>query len=110
LYCKLKIKEMAKTVLITGASSGFGRESSKVFQKNGWNVIATMRSPEKEMELNKLENVLVTGLEVQDTGSIQNAVTAGVEKFGKIDALINSAGFGLMGIFESTTSEQIIAA
>lgn len=98
---------MAKTVLITGASSGFGREASNLFQKNGWNVIATMRSPEKETELNKLENILVAGLDVQDSKSIAIAITAGIERFGTIDVLINSAGYGLMGVFESATSEQI---
>ncbi|CAM3915206.1 Short-chain dehydrogenase [Pedobacter westerhofensis] len=98
---------MAKTVLITGASSGFGREASNVFQKNGWNVIATMRSPEKETKLNQLENILVAALDVQDPKSIQHAITAGVEKFGTIDVLINSAGYGLMGVFESAEGGQI---
>jgi NADP-dependent 3-hydroxy acid dehydrogenase YdfG len=55
---------MAKTVLITGASSGFGKETAKLFQKNGWNVIATMRSPEKEQELTQLDNVFVAALDV----------------------------------------------
>jgi NADP-dependent 3-hydroxy acid dehydrogenase YdfG len=42
---------VTKTILITGASSGFGKETAKFFQKKGWNVIATMRSPEKETGL-----------------------------------------------------------
>ncbi|HEY0175471.1 MAG TPA: SDR family oxidoreductase [Pedobacter sp.] len=98
---------MTKTVLITGSSSGFGRETAKLFQKNGWNVVATMRSPGKEEELAKLENVLVVKLDVQDMESIEKAVEAGVEKFGKIDALVNNAGYGLMGVFESAGIEQI---
>ncbi|EDM34632.1 short-chain dehydrogenase [Pedobacter sp. BAL39] len=98
---------MKSTILITGASSGFGKESAKLFQRNGWNVIATMRSPEKETELNNLENVLVVGLDVQDPGSIEKAIRVGVEHFGQIDALINSAGYGLMGVFESAKAEQI---
>lgn len=98
---------MQKTVLITGASSGFGKETAKLFQKKGWNVIASMRSPEKESELNKLENVLVVELDVQDSNSIKAAVEAGVDKFGTIDVLINNAGYGLMGVFESATKEQI---
>ncbi len=57
---------MAKTVLITGTSSGFGKETAKLFQKNGWNVIATMRSPEKENELTGLDNVFVTHLDVEN--------------------------------------------
>lgn len=98
---------MQKTVLITGASSGFGKETAKLFQKKGWNVIASMRSPEKESELNQLENVLVVRLDVQNSDSIKAAVEAGVGKFGTIDVLVNNAGYGLMGVFESATSEQI---
>ncbi|WP_324673596.1 SDR family oxidoreductase [Hymenobacter sp. GOD-10R] len=98
---------MAKTVLITGASSGFGKETAKLFQQNGWNVVATMRAPEKEDELTKLENVLVAHLDVQDLASIQRAVKAGAEQFGGINALVNNAGYGLMGVFESASREQI---
>ncbi len=98
---------MTKTVLITGASSGFGKETARLFQKNGWNVIATMRSPNKENELTQLENVFVTELDVENIESIQKAVKAGAEKFGAIDALINNAGYGLMGVFESASREQI---
>jgi NAD(P)-dependent dehydrogenase (short-subunit alcohol dehydrogenase family) len=92
---------MKKTVLITGVSSGFGKETAKIFQKNGWNVIATMRYTEKEQELNTLENVLIAKLDVQDSDSIKNAVKTGIKKFGKIDALVNNAGYALMGVFES---------
>lgn len=99
--------EARMTVFITGTSSGFGRETAKLFQRNGWNVIATMRSPELEQELSGLENVLVTKLDVQDPGSIDHAVAAGIAKFGKIDVLVNNAGYGLMGVFESATIAQI---
>ena len=42
---------MKKTILITGASSGIGKNTSKYFHQKGWNVIATMRNPENEKEL-----------------------------------------------------------
>ena len=98
---------MSKTILITGASTGFGKETAKIFQQQGWNVVATMRSPEKAQELNELENVLVTRLDVQDAASIQNAIKETLLRFGSIDILLNNAGFGLMGVFESATPEQI---
>ena len=50
---------MKKTVLITGASSGFGKAAAKLFHTNGWNVIATMRSPEKETGLAAFSNVFL---------------------------------------------------
>jgi len=96
-----------KTILITGASSGIGKATAKKFAAQGWNVIATMRSPEKEQELTQLDHVLVTRLDVQDKESILKAILSGIEKFGKIDVLLNNAGFGVLGAFELSTSEQI---
>jgi short-subunit dehydrogenase len=66
-----------------------------------------MRSPEKEEELVKSENVLVTTLAVQDIHSVKAAVNAGLQRFGSIDVVVNNAGYGLMGVFESATKEQI---
>ncbi len=98
---------MKKTVLITGASSGFGKATAHLFASEGWNVIATMRSPEAGAELARRENVLVTRLDVQDRGSIDQAIAAGISRFGRIDVLVNNAGFGLFGIFEATSREKI---
>ena len=53
---------MAKTMLITGASSGIGKEAAKVFAADGWNVVATMRSPEKEQDLVPSDNLMLTRL------------------------------------------------
>ena len=75
---------MNKTILITGASSGIGKDTAKLFQSKGWNVIATMRNPEQEAELSKLSNVLITRLDVLDLDSIDNAIQQGIQKFGKI--------------------------
>ncbi|MEN0002655.1 MAG: SDR family oxidoreductase [Bacteroidota bacterium] len=99
---------MSKTILITGSSSGIGKATAKLFQAKGWNVVATMRTPEKEEELNQLDHVLVTRLDVLDLESIDHALAAGIEKFGKIDVVLNNAGYGLMGTFESAKRESII--
>src|SRR5476649_1549613 len=98
---------MKKTVLITGASSGFGRAAVKLFDANNWNVIATMRSPEKETELSTLSNVFISKLDVTDRSSIQNAVSEGIGKFGKIDVLVNNAGYGALGALEAATEKQV---
>ena len=98
---------MSNTILITGSSSGIGKATAQYFQEKGWNVVATMRTPEKEMELSRLDNVLVTRLDVQDADSIARAVQLGIETFGKIDVLLNNAGYGAGGVLEATSMEKI---
>lgn len=98
---------MKKTIFITGASSGFGRASARLFVEKGWNVAATMRSPENEQEFAASENLLLLPLDVTNEQTIQQAVHKTVEQFGSIDVLINSAGYGLFGVFEVATKSQI---
>jgi NAD(P)-dependent dehydrogenase (short-subunit alcohol dehydrogenase family) len=100
--------QQGKTILITGASSGIGKETAKLFQSKGWNVIATMRSPENESELKQLENVLVAKLDVLALDSIQNAFIKGVQKFGSIDVLLNNAGYGAYGPLEAFSRDQVL--
>lgn len=96
-----------KTVLITGCSSGMGRAAAFLFQQNGWNVVATMRTPARETELNKLPNVICPALDVNDRASIESALARAMKEFGQIDVLVNNAGYGLMGAFETLSVEQI---
>ena len=98
---------MKKTILITGTSSGFGRATARQFSQKGWNVVATMRKPEGEGEFSRLPGVLVTRLDVQDRATISAAIGEGIARFGRIDALVNNAGFGLYGIFEATPPEKV---
>lgn len=100
---------MNKTVLITGASSGFGNLAARTFQREGWNVAATMRSPEKEQELNALENVLVTRLDVTDKTSIESAIADAIGRFGAIDVLVNNAGLGENGLLEQLSEEKTLS-
>lgn len=92
---------MTQTIFITGASSGIGKHTAKFFHSKGWNVVATMRSPENETELTELENVLVLRLDVTDHDSIHAARDAAVAAYGKIDVLLNNAGYGAFGPLET---------
>lgn len=96
-----------KTVLVTGASSGFGKLAAKKFQQEGWNVVATMRSPDKEQELTELDGVVVTRLDVTDPASISDAVNLAVDRCGRIDVLVNNAGYGGHAVFEQAQDEDI---
>lgn len=98
---------MTKTVLITGCSSGFGAASARAFSAKGWNVVATARKLDGMAPLADVPNLLAAVLDVQDPASIDAAVKAGIDRFGRIDALVNNAGFGLFGIFESATRDKI---
>src|SRR6187455_3428474 len=88
---------MKKTVLITGCSSGYGLETARHFHAEGWNVVATMRTPREDV-LPRSERLRVVALDVTRPDSI----AAAVEACGPIDVLVNNAGIGLMGAFEAT--------
>lgn len=104
--CKQGYK-MKQTVFITGCSSGIGKETAKFFQKKGWNVAATMRTPETENDLVHLENVKILKLDVLDNDSVRKAVGDAIDHFGRIDVLVNNAGYGLVGPFETASREKI---
>ncbi|OMQ08515.1 SDR family oxidoreductase [[Flexibacter] sp. ATCC 35103] len=95
-----------KTIFITGASSGLGKATAKLFQQKGWNVIATMRNPEKETELSNLNNVTLLPLDVTNFDQIQSTVKKALE-LSDIDIVFNNAGYGLIGPLESFNDDQI---
>jgi NADP-dependent 3-hydroxy acid dehydrogenase YdfG len=97
----------SKTIFITGASAGIGKATAQLFQQKGWNVVATMRSPDSGKDLAALPNVLVTRLDVTDEPSIATAIQAGEQRFGGIDVLVNNAGYGVYGLLEATSVESI---
>ena len=98
---------MKKTVLITGTSSGIGKSSALYFASKGWNVAATMRTPEKEKELSKVDGIKLFKLDVTDPASIQSAIEESISVFGGIDVVVNNAGYGGVGVFEAASQEQI---
>lgn len=98
---------MKKTIFITGASSGIGKATSKYFAENGWNVAATMRNPQNDNELSKIDNIKLYQVDVTDIDSINKSAVEAVEDFEKVDVVLNNAGYGLAGAFETVTEEQI---
>jgi NAD(P)-dependent dehydrogenase (short-subunit alcohol dehydrogenase family) len=86
-----------KTILITGCSSGYGLETARHFHAQGWNVVATMRTPREDL-LPASERLRVLALDVTRPESI----AAAIEAAGPIDVLVNNAGLGLFGAFEAT--------
>ncbi len=96
-----------KTVLVTGASSGIGEATVAYFAARGGNVAATMRKPDETGTGNAGGTVRVFRLDVTDPESIEAAVRDAVAAFGRIDVLVNNAGYGLIGPFESMTPEEV---
>lgn len=96
-----------QTILITGASSGIGKATAIYFSRKGWNVAATMRDPSKEAELRELSNVKLFALDVTDPASVDLAFKNIIHEYGKIDVLVNNAGYGSDGIFEAMDDEFI---
>lgn len=86
-----------KTALITGSSSGYGLETARYFHAQGWNVIATMRTPREDV-LPRSERLRMLALDVTKPESIAEALEAA----GPIDVLVNNAGIGVVGAFEAT--------
>jgi len=97
----------AKTIFITGSSSGLGRATAKLFAAKGWQVIATMRNPDKEVELAKLSGVVLRPLDITDREQIERAVVGAVAA-GGVDVVFNNAGYGLAGPLEGLTDEQLL--
>ena len=90
------------TVLITGCSSGFGRETAAYFLQQGWTVVATMRDPAANT-LPASDRLRVLPLDVTDPGSI----SAAVDSAGEIDVLVNNAGVGWLNAIEGSPMQIV---
>jgi short-subunit dehydrogenase len=99
---------MAKTIFISGASRGFGRLWAEAFLKRGDNVAATARNLNTLSDLTQKygKQLLAIQLDVNDRQADVDAVKQANDHFGRIDVLINNAGFGLFGSIEETTEQQ----
>ena len=91
-----------KNILITGCSSGYGLATARHFHAQGWNVIATMRTPREDV-LPRSERMRLLALDVTRPASIE----AALEAAGPIDVLVNNAGIGVIGVFEATPMSTI---
>ncbi|HEX8367997.1 MAG TPA: SDR family NAD(P)-dependent oxidoreductase [Pyrinomonadaceae bacterium] len=100
---------MSKVWFITGAGSGIGAEIARAAVQAGDRVVATGRNLDKvrnALEDIASENVAFIQLDVTDEAQAKTAVAEAVEKFGRIDVLVNNAGYSLLGNFEELTTEE----
>jgi len=95
---------------ITGASTGFGRELAGQLLQAGQKVVATARKPEQiaDFQVNHPDTALVTALDVTDPASVETAVAAALHKFGRVDVLVNNAGYGIAGGIEETAEAEFM--
>lgn len=93
---------MIKNILISGASSGIGKMVGEFLTDRGHNVIGTSRNPDPNYK--KFEMI---ALDVTDDESVDGACKIAVKKLGRVDVLINNAGFGISGPVENTSIEEV---
>jgi len=97
--------EQTPVWLVTGCSTGFGRELAKAIVARGWPCVATARDAGRVADLGQGAGFLPLSLDVTDDGQIEAAVAAATERFGRIDVLVNNAGYG----YQSTAEEGVDA-
>lgn len=101
-----------KTILITGSSRGIGEAIARVFAKNGWNIVLNFNRSEQKAtalakELGKLTNVLCVKADVGNNDELEDLYRWAIEKFGKIDAVVNNAGVTIEKMLVDMTYDEI---
>jgi NAD(P)-dependent dehydrogenase (short-subunit alcohol dehydrogenase family) len=101
---------MSKTILITGASTGFGRDTAETLARAGHTVFASMRDPQaknrKHSEALRKQGIEVVELDVSSDDSVERAVKEVLARARRIDVLVNNAGIASAGITEAFTPDQ----
>jgi short chain dehydrogenase len=98
---------MAKVWLITGTSKGFGRIWAEAALQRGDEVVATARNVDTLAALTEAHgDAVLTPLDVTDKPAVDAAIAAGHERFGRLDVVVNNAGYGLFGAVEEVSEEQ----
>ncbi|BCP55578.1 short-chain dehydrogenase/reductase [Kaistia sp. 32K] len=102
---------MSKVWLITGAASGIGRSTAELVLERGDRLVATARRVERlaDLEARYGDRILLDELEVTDAGAAQAAVEAALTRFGRLDVLLNNAGYAHLAPFEQTSEEAFRA-
>lgn len=102
------VSQAGKVWLITGASTGFGRELAEHLLAQGATVVATARKPEQLAELVAAHpaTALALALDVTSQQQVDAAIAAALAKFGKIDVLVNNAGYGMVGAIEESAEDE----
>jgi NAD(P)-dependent dehydrogenase (short-subunit alcohol dehydrogenase family) len=98
-----------KTWLITGCSSGFGRDIAAAALARGDTVVATARRPESLRDIGPVDRVLTLPLDVTKHDQIEGAVAAAIDRFGRVDVLVNNAGIGTVGAVEMIEPDHLRA-
>ncbi|KRM72092.1 SDR family oxidoreductase [Lacticaseibacillus brantae] len=98
---------MNKTIVITGTASGFGKLVVEMFAKAEWNVVATVRKDSDLTIFDHLDNVTTLKLDVNNEGDDLNFGELAKKQYGRVDALINNAGYFQAGPLEGTSMDQV---
>ena len=95
--------------LITGCSTGFGRELARAVLARGYRCVITARSPDsvRDLAAGREEQALVLALDVTDPAQVDAAVRGSEERFGRIDVLVNNAGIGYFGAIEESEDAEV---
>jgi NAD(P)-dependent dehydrogenase (short-subunit alcohol dehydrogenase family) len=97
----------SRVAVVTGASTGIGQATARLLAASGWRVFATVRTPEANAALSSEPSVEVVRIDLTDEVSVREATRGILARAGRVDALVNNAGFALLGAVEDLDREAI---